>query len=63
MPRVLWFYTFCSSGPEGHEEDILDWRLAKHLAIIVLKHSNKINRKSLIVFNSKQHEDEANLGK
>lgn len=46
--RFGWF------GPEKHEEDILDWRLAKHLPIIVLYHSNNINRKwCLIVFNSK----------
>lgn len=41
----------------------MDWRLAKHLPIIVLNHSNNINRKWLIVFNSKQHEDEASLRK
>lgn len=53
--RFWWF------GPEQHEEDILDWMLAKPLPIIVLYHSNNINRKwCLIVFNSKQYKDEIN---
>lgn len=54
---------FWQFGPEGHEEDILDWRLAKHLPIIVLNHNNNIIRKWLIVFDSKQHVDEGSLQK